>query len=81
MERAKLRHWIHDSLLQLHPTDGQSTTQTVLAVKPSWMVLSSAEYYVMIRPTKYKKSVLEAKKRKVRRWNEQQLKSIMKGKT
>jgi len=78
-ERKKLRHWIHASLSQLQATGTASMTPTVYRLKPCWMALYSAEYYAMIRPSKYKKSVFAAKKRKKKRMSEQQLKSITTG--
>ena len=55
-KRAKVRHWLHDAISLLSPTEGDSRTLTVSASRLCSMGLSIEAYYRMITPGSSRKS-------------------------
>ena len=49
-ERAKVRHWIHQFVLDAIQRAKDLETVTVVVLRPSWTPLLQAEYYRLIRP-------------------------------
>jgi len=55
-QRAKVRHWLHDAISLLSPTEGDSQILTVSVSKLCSMGLSIEAYYRMITPGSSRKS-------------------------